>query len=407
MAYENIRFVKQNMTIADGYFWSIDEAIDALIVKTDDGTQAYTYPLDTTLTNPIKSLEYDGYNLWSLEDAGGNDVTIRRWEIENYVCKLVQTFPLVESGSQKYDADTFTVEHYHMGFDATEAAGQTRLSITPPPGSKLQIGHTIRLGPSTSTGFEGRTEALVVAGIGVDYIDVSATTYPYESGDGASFYNNFWVFNNFDGLDSGNGSLLKFNAYTPYSPPTTTYAGGAYKDITACTFFTIPKEVFNTALNTPYTEDCSSVCYIKATNMLFLNPDDMNNAFGSMTMDNIESNQTTVITVYDLCFEDENIYRLQLKATYYGTTASFAGGTYNYQLATLDKYITSISLAASPAILPADGGTSAAVVTAIVKDQFNLPVEAKLVYFTEDDDDGYIVTSPVSTDGDGVATNNL
>ena len=25
------------------------------------------------------------------------------------------------------------------------------------------------------------------------------------------------------------------------------------------------------------------------------------------------------------------------------------------------------------------------------------------MYFTDDDDDGYVVTSPVSTDGDGVA----
>jgi len=222
------------------------------------------------------------------------DLFIRRWEIENYVCKLVQTFPLTETGSQKYGSNAFTVEHYHMDFDSAEAIGQTRLSITPPPGGQLQIGHTIRLGPSSSTGYEGRTESLAVTGIGVDYIDVSATTYPYEAGDSTSFYNNFWVFNNFEGLDSGNGELLKFNAYTPYSPPTASYAGGAYKDIQACTFFTIPKEVFNTALNTPYADDCPSICYIKATNMLFLNPADMTQAFGSMTMDNIESDQATV-----------------------------------------------------------------------------------------------------------------
>jgi len=135
--------------------------------------------------------------------------------------------------------------------------------------------------------------------------------------------------------------------------------------------------------------------------MLFLDPDDLNNSNGSMTMDNIESNQATNIEIYDITMEGTNVYRLQLKATYYGTTASFVG-TYNYQLSSLNPFITSISLRANPAILPANG-VNPSIITAIVKDQFNLPVEQRQVFFTDDDPSGAITSSPVNTDADGIA----
>ncbi len=62
MSYENIRLLKQNFTMVDGYFFMMNEDVDALIVKTDDGTQAFSYPLDTTISNPIICMEYDGMN---------------------------------------------------------------------------------------------------------------------------------------------------------------------------------------------------------------------------------------------------------------------------------------------------------------------------------------------------------
>ena len=100
-----------------------------------------------------------------------------------------------------------------------------------------------------------------------------------------------------------------------------------------------------------------------------------------------------------------NVYRLQLSATYYGSTGSFADSLYSYQLSTLDQFITSISLSANPAILPANG-VNVASITAIVKDQFLQPITSKLVYFTDDDSIGSILSSPVSTDSDGVANSS-
>ena len=65
------------MTVIDGYFYMFDEQWDSLIQKLDDGTVSFTYPLDTLISNPIKSLEFDGINFWTLEGS----VVVRKWKI--------------------------------------------------------------------------------------------------------------------------------------------------------------------------------------------------------------------------------------------------------------------------------------------------------------------------------------
>lgn len=369
----------------DGYFYMVDEALDNLIVKTDDGTQAFSYPLDTTIDTEISSLEYDGRNFWTLENLAADAVRIRRWYLNNYVLKLRTTFNLVATGSHKYESNAFTVEHYHEEFDGIEPAGQTILSIT--DGSKLSSGMTVTLGPNSS----GQIEEATVNSAGADFVQINGTTtYAYDIGDPITFFTNFWVFNDYDGL-SLTGALYKFSAYT--GSLVTKYSGGAYSDVEACTFYD---------MSDVYGAGSDAVCYVKGTNMIFLNPSDIDNSFGSMVMDNVQDDNATVIPIYDVTIEGDNVYRLQLKATYYGTTYTFANTNYSYQLSTLNPFITSISLSAAPAILPADL-VSASQITAIVKDQFLNPIASKLVYFTDDDANGYIVTSPVTTNSLGVA----
>jgi hypothetical protein len=394
MAYENITLRKQNVTMVDGYFYMIDEDQDSLIVKTDDGTQAYSYPLDTTITNTIKSLEHDGHNFWSLEISDTDAITIRRWNIENYVLKLRDTFEKNPDASHKWLTSAFTVQHYHLNFSGDEPLGSSNLSVTTDSKfdliTELSSGMTVFLGPNSS----GQSEEVSVNSVGADYININGTTtYTYGTADPISFYSRIWLFNYYDGVDTSTGALYKLNAYTgSYQSKS---PGGEYQSIDSCTFFDM-STVFGNGFN--------AICYVKTTNMIFLDPNDLDNSFGSMTMDNIQSDQSTVIDIYDLTMEGVNVYRLQDKATYYGTTYNFANGTYNYQISTLESFITSISLRAAPAIIPANG-VNTSTITAIVKDQFNLPIVSKLVYFTEDDPDGDITgTNPANTDSDGVAT---
>lgn len=386
MAYENIKFRKANLVNVDGYFYMMDEDVDSLIVKTDDGTQAFSYPLSSTMSNSVTSMEHDGRNFWTLETSDTNEVTIKRWYINNYVCKLRNTFVMSPTGSHNYQSEAFTVEHYHRAFSGNESAGQSNLSINDT--SRMESGHTLTLGPNTN----GQVEEVTVDTVYAGSVDITGTTiYDYQTNDPITFYNHIWLFNDYDGLNA-TGALYEIDAYT--GDYTTHSGGGEYYGIKACTFYDMSDVDASWA---------NSICYVRATNTIFLDPTDFTNSFGSMVMDNVEDDDATNIVIYDLSIEGNNVYRLQRKATYYGTTTTFADNTYNYQLSTLESFITSISLQADPAILPANG-VNQSDITAIVKDQFLQPIASRLVYFTDDDTVGAITTSPVNTNANGVAT---
>lgn len=387
MAYENIRLSKPNFTIVGGYYWTMDHLTDSLIVKTDDGTHAYSYPLDTTLTEEVVSLEYDGYNIWSLENNNDGSITIRRWYIDNYVCKIRNTFNMVGNAEDTFDSNAFTVEHYHVEFNGDVLATDVSLDLKA-DAVKPSTGMTLVLGPNQF----GQMEECTVSSVTGNTVFLGAPLqYAYSDGDDISFYKTIWLFNNYYGTDGTTGALYNISAFTGSVVSKT--QGGAYKDILACTFFDM-SDVFGSG--------AAAICYVKAANMIFLNPNDMSSSWGSMIMDNIKTDQSTVIGIYDIAIEGKNVYRLQKLATYYGVDVSFANGSYNYQLSTLESFITSISMRANPAILPANG-VNTSDITVVVKDQFNLPVVSKLVYFTEDDDEGIITLSPVNTDAKGEA----
>ena len=388
MSYENIKLRKQNVVVVDGYFYMFDEDVDALIVKTDDGTQAYSYPLSNTISNQVLSLEHDGRNFWTLEDPGGDSVIIKRWYLNNYVCKLRNTFTMAASGSHKYASDAFTVEHYHREFTSNASAGGNSISMDT---TNLVSGETLYLGPNSS----GQSEEVVANVVSPGSTTIYGTlSYDYNgstSPDAISFYKDLWLFNDYDGISSAVGALYKIDAYT--GAYTTHSGGGEFYNVKAATFYDM------SSVDVTWGD---AICYVKGTNMIFLNPADLNDNFGSMVMDNVEDDQATTIAIYDTTIEGSNVYRLQLKATYYGSTTTFDDSTYNYQLSTLDPFITSISLRANPAILPANG-VNESDITAVVKDQFNQPIVSKTVEFTDDDSDGYIVTTSVNTNANGVA----
>lgn len=395
MAYENVRMKKGNFSIINGYYWTMDEDTDSLIVKTDDGTFAFSYPIDTTITQEVKCMQYDGRNIWTLRATGTNQVTIDRWYINNYVCTLRNTFNFVPSASHNYSVDTFAVEHYKVYFSADENSGQSILSVT--DGSRMNSGYTVVLGPNSIGQFEEKTVNMSTS----DTLQINgSTTYAYNAGDPITFYKKLWLFNNYDGIDSTNGAIYEVDAYTGAVINKT--AGGAFKDIKASTFYGVPRNVFDKTVPENVIEPrYYSLSYVKGSNLIFLDPSNITNSFSSMVMDNVDNTQTNVIPIYDIAIEGTNVYRLQKSATYYGSTVTWS--TYNYQLSSLNSFINSISLRADPAILPANG-VSPSVITAIVKDQFNLPVQARQVFFTDDDTNGQIVVSPVNTDANGVAT---
>jgi hypothetical protein len=70
--------------------------------------------------------------------------------------------------------------------------------------------------------------------------------------------------------------------------------------------------------------------------------------YGSMVMDNVESDEYTIDPLDDVAIDRNNMYRLH------------GGPPYSYNLSPLEPFVTSISLSASPAIIAANGLSTSA-----------------------------------------------
>ena len=405
MAGENIKLsttYQPNVTVHQGYFFTFDYGQDNLLQKTDDGNTAFSYPFDVLLTGAVYDAQFDGVYFWSEENSNYGSpstpatVTIKRWKIENYVCKLQQTFVYTSDGSNSYNSSAIGIEHYHTTLSAPVTSGATTIYLDKYSDNSTLMNFTttsganliLHLGPNSNA----EEEDVTISGTSVSGVVLSTPVqYDYDQDDVVNFYTYLWVFNNFNGIDSSTGSLYKFDAYT--GAYITKYASGAYKDVKAATFYNVNS----------FAEygDVDTLCYVKGTNTLFINVGAAGATlpyYGSMVMDNISSDSVTVLVVYSLAMDDQNIYRLQIRQD----GASGDWGTYNYQLSTLDAFVTSISLGSYPATIAANAISTSDVV-AVVKDQFLQPIPSRLVNFTDDDPVGFIVTTPVSTNSQGVA----
>ncbi|HLD90920.1 MAG TPA: invasin domain 3-containing protein [Patescibacteria group bacterium] len=255
---DNIKLRKPNFTTLDGYFLTFDEDQDALLQKTDDGNTAFSYPLDTVLTQTILSTEYDGLYFWTLESKADGRI-IRRWLIDNYVCKLQQTITLTNDGSHTYNANTFSVEHYHTTLTASVTSGSTEIYLNEYSNTPEIInGCVLYIGPNSNNDYE------LVTVSGTIFGGVSLTTplvYGYDSNDAVGFNKYLWLLNNSNGVDTSTGALYKLDSHT--GAYITKYAGGQYKDITACTFHKISAFSAYGSVDT--------LAYIKGTNTLFVN----------------------------------------------------------------------------------------------------------------------------------------
>ena len=405
MASENIKLSKTNQanfTAYNGYFYTFDHAQDNLLQKTDDGNTSFSYPYDTLMSNLVTSAEFDGVYFWSLEDPGGDAITIRRWLIDNYVCKLQQTFNYTAGGGHNYESQAFSVEHYHTTLSSPTSSGATTLSMAEySDHPSIQFTTTsgdpliLHLGPNSNDEEEDVYVMTVISGgVTVSGATSSGTQYSYASGNSINYYTHLWVFNNYDGISSATGALYKFDAYT--GDYITRYASGAYKDIKAATFYKV--DSFSALYGI-----VDTLCYIKTTNLLFINTGQAGATlpyYGSMVMENIKLDEATVIPVYDITMDDQNIYRLQDIPDGTNTTWSF----YSYLLSSLDAFVTSISLTAYPAMIAANL-TSTSEITAFVKDQFWQPVTSKGITYAVDGTDGAHFDgadpNPDNTDSDG------
>jgi hypothetical protein len=274
-----------------------------------------------------------------------------------------------------FDSDAFAVEHYHTSLVATASGGDDIIRVGRYYGSTIVGGTELTIGPNSSDQYEDVT----VTSISGSYLTLSSNLqYTHELATGVNFYNNLWVFNSY-----GTGELFKIDAKT--GEYITHINDVEYDDITAATFA-------RCVVGTNGTHE--AIIYPKSTNLKFLDPDALS-LHGVMTMDNLDDDDVTVLPIYDLAFSGNNIYRLQLAGTYWGTTYSWS--LYQYVISTSRSFLDTISVSATPVIIPANG-YNYITVNAIVNDQFGDGAIYKPVYFTDDDPDGFLTINPAYTD---------
>jgi hypothetical protein len=374
---ENVRLKDGNFARVDGYFYSFDEQTDTMVQKTDDGTLAFAYPLDTPIPRQVIDLTYDGESWWTMEHISGTPsagFVIKRWIIANFVMVLQQTFTFATDSNDTFESDAFAIETYEgtiLAFGG-ETSDQLKVSFPPDVFAQITSGTTLFLGPSskeTPTDFTG--EFLRVTASSTDPIQslitlTSEKSVGFLTGDKVVFSKHIWLFNQNFLQETGTGALYKINLLDGNILSRT--KGGAFKDIDASDFVDLTG-VFSGSLedfNLP-----SYLIFIRTNNLLFIDVlDSQLTTSLSSIQNNLSPATTEVYTVFDLAIEGDTFFRLQQKFNINGTESTST--TFNYQLATFKPFPTAIALSAVPAIIPADSN-STSLVTAVVTDQYALP----------------------------------
>lgn len=402
-----------NLCRDSGYFFTLSNTTDTLIRRTDDGSNSFSWPLDTDIVNPVQCLQTDTTFFYTLENnttanTNNGQLLVKKWKIEDFILKLKRTYTLNGIGSQKYDSNSFSIESYSRTVSGTVNSGSSSLILN--SNSRLQPGDVLQIGPSTFTGFEGQAEevtVLAVSGGGLTGITTNLTK-SYNTGNKVSFAKNCWLFNKFRPSDldvvSGTGQLYSFNLNEIVTTVIPRKAGNEFRSVLASTFI---RDNFYPGGAREF------LAYANQTNILFLEVEVGNPNFLLTIQSAAQNNQeitSTVIPILDLAIEGNTIFRLQQKGTFRnGVTFTTEDWTpqYNYQLATMQRIPTSISLTANPAIISADG-VSTANIQASVRDQFDQPVASRLVSFTDTDSTGapagVMLPTSATTSSSGTAT---
>ncbi len=373
---QNVRLLNGNFARVDGYFYSFDEATDTMIQKTDDGTLAFAYPLDTPISREVIDLTFDGESWWTMEHISGTPsagFVIKRWIIANFVMVLQQTFTFATDSNDTFESDAFAVETYEtkVTLFGQESNNQLQLlQLTTDVFAQITSGTTLFLGPSTKSGFEGEFLRVTASSTNPATKTITLTSdksVGFVNGvDKVVFSKHIWLFNQNYLQETGTGALYKINLLDGNILSRT--KGGAFKDIDATDFVDLT-DVFEgslTSFNLP-----SYLIFIRTNNLLFIDVFDSQLTTSlSSIQNNLSPSTAEVYPVFDLAIEGDTFFRLQKKFNINGTESSES--TYNYQLATFKPFPTAIALSAVPAILPADSN-STSLVTAVVTDQYALP----------------------------------
>lgn len=382
MTNENIRFSKNHLVVKEGYFYYIDEVSNILYKKISDGGSAFTYPIVTTFGNtPIKCLVFDGHFFWALQQNSNNlDVTIKKLFLKNFVLELEETIEFTHDSNHSFNVNSFAVEYYSTTISGGVLKGASNIALNS-CFSLVEPGTILTIGPNS----EDLYEDVTVTGT------INSNTFGLD----------FFIKNNYENNTPVyfSKNLLLINKYAYNAAD----AGALYK-------IGLPQKTIDEVIEDLDFVNMTSSCFYQdidkgylvgtvGVNLRFIQIDTLV-VEKTMTLDNISVNQDEVFQIYALQIENDTLYRLQRKATYYNTTYTFT--TANFQVSPLRPFVDAVSIDVYPKILPSNG-INIADITVIAKDQYAHPLVFKPVFIGDNDSTGYITITNTYTDLNGKA----
>jgi hypothetical protein len=410
MSYENVEFNYNNFCIGaiSSTFCSIDttNATAVLQVKNDSGAVQANYDLNPTIPQgvSVKSLEYpgprstsnhaDGMPFWTLERDNGSQCTIKQWSLDDTLNRLDLEKTIIKStgGSYYYNCNEMALEYYQTSIDTATLSGSGKIKVDST--SNMEVGDTLYLGLSSNVSYIGDFESVDITSISGSwlYITSSGSSTPphsvYNNGDDVCFVKSIYLFSNESSV-SGTGSLIKLDLD---GNELGAWYSAIYKNVEAAAF------------GWAYV---GTLAFVRNSNLLYLDiaTYDLSK---SASLDNIESNEDTLINVYDIALTTTSIYRLQESITLReddGTKTDYSWSTYNYHQSGVYSYVNSITMWAIPAVLANQENT---LIYALVRDQYGAVVPAQTVYFDKESGDASGSFDDLNKQGDtnasGIAT---
>jgi hypothetical protein len=163
---------------------------------------------------------------------------------------------------------------------------------------------------------------------GVTIKSSSAFAVEYNSVYGGEY---FYIFND-NGISGTVGGVFKFE----------TVSGTCVDCYNHITYSGVTSAVYNNS-TTPFSVSTPYIVYYNGgDNIYFVDTNGFYNRT-SMIIDNIKADASTIIPIRALAVKEENLYRLQQAACFFGTDYTWTN--YNYQLSTITTFMDSMTMA--------------------------------------------------------------
>jgi hypothetical protein len=411
MAYENIRLQHPNFCAGpqSGTICSVDTTNPQTVlrIKNTSGTTVVDYSMSSNILNSNVRVEYAGprnlssilndLTFFTFEKVSNSSCIIKRWATRTSSNELLLKEQVVKNstGNERYNGIDFAVEYYTRAFSRpNEYYNYLDMDST----ANIKNGTRLFLGPSTDTDNLGASEVAVVSHI-IDYIGgkrvylTAPLRYQYVIGDPISFYCFVYLYSA-DGYagDPNKGALYKFDAYSWSTVGIDT------------------KAIYKRVNSSKWCPMAGSIASVINTNMLFVSPYNSYQNWRSMFLSNVTSDTVSYFPVYDVIFDEYNIYKLQKKITLkddYGIKETFNWADYNFQQDTLLPYSNNLNIKMEQSIVT--GYNKNIDILAQVRDQFHVGLRDVNISFYKEGDFGALfdpLSGNVVTDSNGEATIN-